>query len=60
MALGMFNLERTDLGIFLFFVPAQPAISEADDADDDENDADDSSWFHDVDVTTVAVRQSIG
>jgi len=56
----MFNLERTDLGIFLFFVPAQPAISEADDADDDENDADDSSWFHDVDVTTVAVRQSIG
>ena len=60
MALGMFNLERTDLGIFLFFVPAQPAISEADDADDDENNADDSSWFHDVDVTTVAVRQSIG
>ena len=56
----MFNLERTDLGIFLFFVPAQPAISETNDADDDENDADDSSWFHDVDVTTVAVRQSIG
>ncbi len=50
MALGMFNLERTDLGIFLFFVPAQPAIRETNDADDDENDADDSSWFHDVDV----------
>ena len=60
MALGMFNLERTYLGIFLFFVPAQPAISEADDADDDENDADDSSWFHNVDATAVAVRQSIG
>ena len=60
MPLGMFNFERTDLGIFLFFVPAQPAISEADDADDDENDADDSSWSHDADVTTVVVRQSIG
>ena len=49
----MTDLKRTQLGVFLFLVPAQAAPGKANDADDDQNDADDSSRFHDVDVTVA-------
>jgi hypothetical protein len=47
----MRDLERTNLGVFLLFFPAQPAPGKADYADDDENNADDSCGFHGVDAT---------
>ena len=59
MVLFVGDLKRTKLGVFLFGGPTQAAPGESNDADDNQNNADNSSGFHDVDLTTVAVLESI-
>ena len=56
MTFGVLNLDRSYLRVFLFLVPTEAAIGEADNADDDENDAYYSSWFHEADATAVDGR----
>ena len=56
---GVLDFQRTKLGIFFLLVPVQTAPGKANNANDDENNADDSSWFHDADVTKAGGRQSI-
>lgn len=56
MTLGVLDLEGSYLRVFLFLVPTEAAIGEADNADDDENDAYYSSWFHGTDATAVDGR----
>jgi len=50
---GVLDFERAELGVFLFLVPTEAAIGEADNANDDENYADDASWFHARDATAA-------
>jgi hypothetical protein len=46
MTFRVFDFERSQLRVFLFLRPAQPAISKTDNTDDNENDPDNSSWLH--------------
>jgi hypothetical protein len=43
---GVFDFQRTKLGVFFLSRPFYSAPGKANDADNDEDDADDSSWFH--------------
>ena len=56
MTFGVLDFERSELGVFLFLVPTEAAIGEADNADDDENDAYYSRWFHEADATAAVDR----
>ena len=56
MTLGVLDLEGSYLRVFLFLIPTEAAVSEANNPDDDENDADYSSWFHEADATAVDGR----
>ena len=56
MTLGVLDLNRPKLGVFLFLSPTQTAVGEADNANDDQNDADYSSWFHGANATAAGDR----
>jgi len=56
MTFSVRNLERTELGVFLFFGPTQAAPGKTNDADDDKNNADNSRWFHGADATAAVDR----
>lgn len=51
MTLGVLDFNRPQLRVFLFLIPTQAAISEANNTNDDQNDADYSSWFHGANAT---------
>ncbi len=44
--LGVLDLKRPQLRVFLFRRPVNTAPGESDNADNNQDDADDPQWFH--------------